>query len=527
MRNRAARTASWLAAHPVEVAFGLLVVIAFAYALRITGHSYFWADDFPVIRQGGSAAGLLDPYNNALSLVSVLSDHVLVEVFGFHHSPFQVLGLLGLFAVPSAYFLTTRRQFGAVLAALLAFPLLWYGRSISLYPGEFNHNLALTGAIVCAAALNRGKRADWVLAAALTLSLCSAGGGVAALAACIVHNLCTRPHVRRWLAVLGPGLLYLIWWLHYVGRTTDLGPYAVSTSQTLLLVRDLAYSAFDATALGNGVIAMGLVAAFAAYAIWALSKGLKNGANVLAWSIGVVAWGVGLANSRGVLASAGVFRYRFTSLGLVLLAVVPRRPIVWPARFSIDSDRRVAIAVAGIVLLVGSLRALAVRSDMQAFATQQTAFGRVTRGQSLVIGLGPSVIPDAARPGFNFGGLSAGKVRALFARYGAPFPATRATADQRLVDIGIVQTAVAATRDATCTPLSAPITYRSVGFDELFVWSRDAPFTVDVRRFGDVWVRLGAARAGETLQFDLPGLGATEPWQVRADGACLVGPRHR
>ena len=75
-----------------------------------------------------------------------------------------------------------------------------------------------------------------------------------------------------------------------------------------------------------------------------------------------------------------MFRYRYVALVLVLLAVVPRRPIVWPARFPIATDRRFLIVGAVVVLALGTARGLAVRSDMQATATQLGQIGRNTQG---------------------------------------------------------------------------------------------------------------------------------------------------
>ena len=104
-------------------------------------------------------------------------------------------------------------------------PLVWYGRYISLNPSQLNHYLALLGGIGCAAALNRGRRADWVLAGSLAFSLCSAGGGVAVAAACLVHNALHASAAatlarRAW----SRHSLWLVWWLIAVGHTSDTGP---------------------------------------------------------------------------------------------------------------------------------------------------------------------------------------------------------------------------------------------------------------------------------------------------------------
>jgi hypothetical protein len=462
-----------------------------------------------------------------MGLVIIGSWQALAELFGFNFTPFRVVGMVGLYAVPTCYFLTARRQLGAVVAAVLALPLVWYGRYISLIPAQLDHFLVLLGAIGCAAALNRGRRADWVLAGSLALALCSGGGGAAVIAACLVHNLCTRAPLRRWIAVVVPTLAWLVWWLIEVGRASDLHGYTMTSSQILHYVRDLAYTPFEATALGVGAIAMVLVGVFVAYAIWTLSKGLNAGANVLAWSVGFLVWAVGIAVNRGSLfASVTTFRYRYVALGLLLLAVVPRRRIVWPARFPIDTDRRFVIAGAVVVLALGSARGLGVRNDTRASADVQTAGLRTTRGETLVIQLGPSVVPDHRVLPIEFGWLRAAELRAMFDDYGNPFPTGRAAADEQLVDMGNAYSDPAGRRRVSCKPLTQPFTYApSEDSRFLYLWSPTAPFTVDVRRFGDRWIRLDEGTPGVALRLRLPGLGSDTPWHVRARGACRVGAR--
>ncbi len=523
-RHPSKRAAAPPASRAVEVAFGLLVAGAFFYTLHLTDHFYFYADDWLLIKQAGSVRGLFEPYNDHLSIIILGLWRAFVGGFGFDYAPFRVAGALVLFAVPSAFFVTTRRQFGIVLAALLGIPLVWYGRYVSLNPSELNHYLALLGGVGCAAALNRGRRANPFLAAALVLSLLSAGGGVAVAAACLVHNVCTRPPVRRWLAVGIPTGLWLTWWLIEVHGGSHLGKYALSTSQTLQFVRDLCYTPFQAVALGVPAIAVVLMIAFFGYAIWTISKGANASANVLAWSLAVLVWAVGVANSRGVLADPTVFRYRYVALGFALLAIVPRQPIPWPGRLPIDTDWRWIGAGALAVLALGGARALAVRPDMRASSAQYGSAGRLARGEVLVVGLGPSIVPDATILPFGLGALPAREMRDLLSDHDNPFSTTVTAADQRLVAMSVVRTAGAGRRSVACTPLTSSFTYAPKGVGTQYVWSADHTYEVDVRRFGATWVRLAQGRPGTALQLVLPGLNAGEPWEVRANGACRVGP---
>ncbi len=510
------------AEHPVEIVFAVLVAVAFVYTVHLNRRFYFYADDWLVIRQAGSFRGIVRPYNNQLSIFSLGAWRVFVIAGGFDYTLFRVAGALSFFAIPTAYFFTMRRQFGAVLAALIAIPLVWYGRYVSLNPSEMSHYLALLGGVGCAAALNRGRRADWVLGVALGFSLLSAGGGIAVAAACVVHNLCTRPPLRRWLSVLVPSGLWFTWWLIDVHGGSNLGPYALSTTQTLQFVRDLAYTPFQAFALGVAPIAVVLIVSYVGYGIWAVSKGLANGANMIAWSVAVLVWAVGVTNSRGVLSDPTAFRYRYVALGMVLFAIVPRRPIVWPDRFPIGSDWRWIGAGALVVLALGTARAFDVRSDMRASAATLGPAGQLTRAETLVLGLGPDVVPDRTTLPFAMGALPARDLRALLEKYGNPFPATLATADRQLLDMKIVRAVANGTRSAACTPLSAPLVYTPTALTSVYLWSAANSFTVDVRRFGEQWLRLAQGRPGQALQLVLPGLNAAKPWQVRADGACRV-----
>ena len=340
----------------------------------------------------------LVPYNGSLSLVSMANDRLLAEVFGLRYTPERVVGLLVLFAIPAGYFATTRRFLTALLAAVLSLPLLFYGRSISFFPGALNHNLALLAAIIAGAALNRGRHADGALFIALLVALAAAGGGVAAVAACLVHSACSRASLRRWIAVLVPSGLYGLWWLAEVGEPTHLGRYSMSTGQTIRLVWDLAYSAFEGAALGSVVITWLLIAVFGVYTVWTLRKGLGASANMIAWSVGVVVWGIGLANNRGIFADAGTFRYRYTTLGLVLLAIVPRSPIRVP---TLMNTRRYAYGAALLLVVLGTVRGLAVRPDFQSEARRSDTASRLTGSDARCVAR-TAGCSESYRPGARF-----------------------------------------------------------------------------------------------------------------------------
>jgi len=508
----------------VEIAFGLLTALAFIDAVRLTRGFYYFQDDWRVLAQAGSVSRFLEPYNNSLSLPSMVIDRGLAELFGMNYAPERVLATFVLFAIAPLYFFTTRRYLTAPVAALLALPLLFYGRYVDLYPGSLNHSLALAMVILVAAGLNRGPRADWLIGGALLVGLSASGGGLVALAAVLVHLACNRSPLRRWLAAAVPAVLYAIWWLTQVGEGTHLGPYAMSTTQQVELVRDLAYSAFQSVALENIVFTWILVAAFAGYAVWTLTRGLRASANLLAWSAGLVVWGLGLASNRGVFANASTFRYRYTALGLVLLAIVPRHALRWPSRWPFLTTRRFAYTAAVILVLVASARGLAVRDPLNDSADQLRATGRGQEAQALVVRLGPNVVADPQI--VPLGALRAAEIRGLFSRYGPDSIVERSTADRALGRLGVPRTVITGSRAADCKPLAGP--FRVVpgaagqvgGANVVELWSPRSSFTVDVRRFGDEWVRVRTVPRGKVVTVKLQGLSTTVPWQIRADGAC-------
>ena len=324
-----------------------------------------------------------------------------------------------------------------------------------------------------------------------------------------------------------PTLLWLVWWLIAVGHFADAGPVTLTTSQKLRFVRDLAYTPFESAVLGVGVLAVVLMVAFVGYGIWSLSKGLKAGANFVAWTIGLLVWAVGVTNSRGVLAQVEVFRYRYVALGLVLLAVVPRRPIVWPARFPIATDRRWLLAGAGVVLVLGTARGLAVRSDMQATAKQLAQIGRSTRGVALVAELGPTVVADDAGVPRSLGSLRADEVRALFAQYGRPFRTTQSDCRPAARRHGAAR--IRAGREPQ-PQASVPKAHQAVRLPaEATVLAVRLVARQGVHRRGPPLRRplgaIGRGRPGQAVKLVLPDVGADEPWHIRAVGACRVGPR--
>jgi hypothetical protein len=532
-----ARAFESVASHAVDIAFGLLTAAWVWYVFRLTRSIYFWSDDLRLLVQAGSVSDWLKPFHQALVLPSLALSRVSAVVGHLSFFLFRLQFVVSLAAVSVTYYLTTRRQFGPPLAAILALPLLWVSH-VNLRPSEVNHYLALAGAIVCAALLNRGPRADGLLAATLLFALAAGGVGVVAAGACAVHSIIVRAPWRRWLAIVAPTAIYGLWVVVYSPGSQRI---PVTTTQAVEIVRDLFLAPFYEVGFGKWPLAAVLVIAFFAWGAIQLRQGIRNGANFIAWTAAMVGWPLGLLYSRGADSHASVFRYAFVSLGLALLAVVPRQPIRWPERLPVTSRRVLAVG-ALVVVAFGAVRADYARPSLRLGASIYADMGRKAEGTMEVAQLGPDVIADnTPLPFFGYSNPhgTAGGMRSLMTRYGTPFHATTTNIDQNLVDLGTVKSTLGGSlRSVACRPLTGPVNLRptSIGEDILGIpppgrpstgalryalWSK-ARVTVEVRRFGDHWVHLSTVPAGRVFRLTLPVLASAKPWSVRADGACFI-----
>jgi hypothetical protein len=534
-----------LAGRAVDVVVVALVAGWALYALRITDHLTYWSDDLSLVQQSGSFSDWFEPYNGHMSLAILALYRVAAEVSDFSYRPFTVIGVAVLAAVPLTYFATTRRQLGPLLAGLLALPLLLYPE-VTLRAAGLNHYLVLVGAFVAAAALDRGRRADPILAGGVLLALCSAGGGLVVAGACLLHNLLTRAPLRRWVAVLVPLGLWGLWWVTFADAVSP-GNRPLETGETARTVVEFLWEPFEAAALGVDVLAAVLLAGFVAYGAFQLRRGLVEGANFLTWTAAVVAWAVALMRSRAD-ADADIFRYGYLALGFALLAVVPRRPVRWTpagllARWRVPAVAAGALAAA-VVLVVGGGRALAVRDDMQYFARSHVERSREAEGTFLALSIGPEAIPDD-QPitffGYNPPHGTAGELRALIERYGSPEERTGEEVDRELVDRKIARGMVRGkARPEACLPIEGDLAHAGTvtpglgalprggrntvqrSFISLRVWAAKRT-SVEVRRFGDEWVHLFDIPRAHRAVLRLPALDSDEPWELRAEGICVFG----
>ncbi|MGH9227201.1 MAG: hypothetical protein ACRD07_00460 [Acidimicrobiales bacterium] len=503
-----------LAPHGVTIAFGLVVVASAGYFVRITRASWFYADEWAMAVQVARVQDIVDPYNGHLSITILGLYRVLLEVFGFTtHLPYRIAGIVSLVAVPVAMFLVARRRVGAPAAAIMGLLLLWF-RGISLEPGALNHSLSLLGAVVCGYALvGRGRRDDALVAASLAFALASSGGGVAVVVAAVVHSLCARATLTRWLAVLLPTGAWLVWWLVFVPPDSEavqaLRPGVLDLAEDA--VRHAAAS-FKYLALGNRVAGGVLLVMFIAHAGWRVRRGLAAAANVLAWSAALLFWWFGLVWSRWLLIEATPgFRYQWVSAGYVLLAVLPAGHGTLP-RWASASTRRGALLGSAGVLLVAAALTHSVRPDVRDFARTHAAYGRINRGQAAVAAEPNAGLSDDVTFGFNLGRLTAGQLRQLLDNYGGV--GDPGETDELLVDIGAVRL-VNGRPDPPppgCEALRQPIPAPPDSRVELHAPTGTAE--VSVRRFGSDWVSVGRLQEGRRATLELPGLTSGQQWEL-------------
>lgn len=368
---------------PADAVVVLGVVVTFAYWWHLTRRFWFKADDWPLALQSASFSGLVEPYNDHLSVNILAIYRVLLELFGFStYTPWRVVGLVSLAAVPLAYHLTSRSRLGPTAAAAVALLLLWFPR-VSLEPGGLNHALAALGAVICAWGLDlRGWRGTLVAAGGLAFALGSAGGGVAVAAAVVVHLVCTRPAVRRAAVTVAPMALWTTWYLLTPDKRQQVPaelrmPWDNIARTALEDAADTFRSlAFEVRAAGFVLLALYLL-----LLVWHLRRGLSVAANQLAWTAALVAWWAGLAYSRWFLVADGTFRYEFVAAVMVALAIRPSADAPWTdavarrlgaqAGTAVSPWRPVASVAAPLVVLALAVGLL--RTDVEAGARSQTA----------------------------------------------------------------------------------------------------------------------------------------------------------
>lgn len=514
----------------LDVLFGLSVAVTVVLMMAAGRGTWFFADEWAMAEQVREPAGLVRPYNNHLSVVILGLYRVLLELFGFgSYTPYRLAGVLSFVSVAAAAFVAFRRDAGAVAAALVGAVLLW-PRGISLEPGGLNHSLSALGAIVCAYGLNSaGRRRDLLVSGGLAFSLASAGGGVAVVAAALVHAVLSRARWQRWVAVAVPSAAWLLWYLVAVPAESELVSGARPGKGTIVrLAAEHAVESFSGLALGNRLGGL-IVALFVAVVLVArLRVGLAAAAGTVAWLIGLGAWWFGLAWSRWLLLDVPTFRYDFVSMVLIVLALLPPRlpdgasvsfgPIsAWSERAGVA---RVAAhpATAPVALLLAlAVVVPTVRGDLRAWSDQYRQFGETAEATIATIGFGPVAVPDDAPQSLNLGAMRAGELRTLMDVYGAPsgYGELEAHLD-RAVTVG------EPTRPRKACAAGSDRILEVAPSGHLVVTTPDSMPDAEVRigRFDASPIEVASVPAGQKVRLELDPSASAAPWRVQVSGGC-------
>lgn len=506
----------------MDLIFALIVVASVVVWFRMLHEFWFLLDEWAMAEQVRTWRGLVRPYNNHLSILALGIYRLLLGIFGFStHAPYRLVGLVCHASIPVAFHLTNRRRLGVPVSAAMALMLLW-PRLLSLEPGGLNHSLAATGAIVCAYGLaGSSRRHDWFVAGGLAFSLAATGGGVAVVAAGLVHSLCRRSPWRRWLAVVAPLAAWITWRALAVAPEPEWVSRArPSLGRLLRMAAEHSVDSFTQLGLGNRGAGWVLLAGFAALAAMRLRRGLSAAAEHLAWSGALLVWWFGLAWSRWLFLDNS-FRYQNFGAVMILLAVVPREPVVWPAPIRSRLQRVRRAAPAGITVLAAVVISTTL-PDLHQFVDTMSTSGRDRHLDAVAINLPAAQIAGDEQLDVTLGNTDASAIRSLFRAWGPP-------AHDGDVDWLVRESvSVSLTRPGE---LSAPKgdcpfrgqTHRTKPAALVAVAAQDRPSTVEVRRFGSHWITAGTVPPGRTGLIGLDDRRSPVPWEIRVRNGCVMG----
>ena len=499
----------------VDAAFGLVLAATFFTYMRLTSGYFFWADDWQLARRGHSLGDFFRPYNEHLTIVPIAIYRVVFAVFGFHtYVPLRFVVVASVCAISLAMYWLARARIGAVLAAALAIWLLW-SPGFTLFPATFNHYLALAATIVCAIQLmSTGRRADVTLGIALTFALCTSGVGVAAAVGCLAHAAVSRSSLRRFVVLAIPSALWAVWWLAR-GRTRTAGVVRPTGREMVDATFKGIWHSFESLAAGNRVFAAALVVLFIVNLLWCLSRGARAAANSIAWTAALIFWWAGLAYNRGPLVTLDAFRYAYVGGILIVLALMPARPLA-----STTWSLRQPVAAA-CVLALGLAIAYANHGETFRAANTQENYGRLAKQLAVVANIGPRAVPDDVLYTLHLGFITAGQYRELVDEYGTPFDTKVAAPDAAIVRLGNIEPRVQPR--APSPPCAPRRTVVRVPADAVVTVRTEAQGTrVNVRRFGAQYVPVGQVPADSSATLTLPGLFSKTPWMVSVERGCLV-----
>ena len=161
--------------------------------------------------------------------------------------------------------------------------------------------------------------------------------------------------------------------------------------------------------------------------------GARAAANSIAWTAALIFWWAGLAYNRGPLVTLDAFRYAYVGGILIVLALMPARPLA-----STTWSLRQPVAAA-CVLALGLAIAYANHGDTFRAANTQENYGRLAKQLAVVANIGPRAVPDDVLYTLHLGFITAGQYRELVDEYGMPFDTKVAAPDAAIVRLGNIE----------------------------------------------------------------------------------------
>lgn len=181
----------------------------------LTFDEWEWA----LYRRGNSLGTFLDPHNGHFSLVPVLIYKLLFATAGLRdYTPYRAVAIAAHLGCVILLFVYARRRVPDAVALLAAALILFLGPAWQnfLWPFQVAWLISIGAGLGALLLLDRHDRAGNAGACALLMvSLASSGVGIAVVIGAAVDVLARRDRWRRSWIVVGPLVLYGIWWIGY------------------------------------------------------------------------------------------------------------------------------------------------------------------------------------------------------------------------------------------------------------------------------------------------------------------------
>jgi len=331
------------------VAWTVVMAVAWWRFASISSDRTFMYDEwnFVLNRWQFELDSFMRPHNSHASMIPAAVFFLLFRAIGLaNYGVYQAVGYLTHFLVATLLLIAVSRRLGLRIALPVATAFLFLGTAAenTLWPFQIGSMGSIAGCLFAMLALDSTKRrAPWLVAAGLLISLGSAGFGVVAVAGVGVEVLLRRLDRRYWLAVVAPAALWFGWYLAY-GTSEAQG-------ENLSKVAPYVHESFAGTvaALVRAPLAWGFVACWILGALVATTIVRKplHEARLVGLVVIVAAYWSLTALSRAQYWSPLGSRYVYVAAPFVLLAIV---------ELLRNLDRRV-LAPAVLVFCVWSMTA--------------------------------------------------------------------------------------------------------------------------------------------------------------------------